>query len=424
MLLFVALIYLIFFQDYIGLVLFDLNFPIFLIKSFIIIKNILVVVILTKSLLDISLLKIRKRFSFVLMFMFFYFLIIIIYYSFLSKGSGAASDLWSLSFPFICLSAGYFSLSFNNEIFIKHIQIASFISITLGLILYFLGHKTLININVFDYTEHVKGFSGFSYKGLPSTFHSVLGGHEIFRLAASIMNPIATATLFVFSISILCGDEFLSRKRRLSIISSVTIFIGILFTFSRGPILGFFIGLSTALWFWRSAMPKQFLKISIPILTIFFIIFYVGILEDTVSLEDASSRGHYYALQRAWEYASQNLLGSGVGSSGHWKGDGGGVVLENSFAMIVGQVGVVALAFLLLAFGFLFYDFLKYRANSLSIGLFVTFVMLCFNSFFCGALLSVTPLVLFWILVGRFEGNPNENSDFCFRGVKTNISAL
>ena len=87
-----------------------------------------------------------------------------------------------------------------------------------------------------------------------------------------------------------------------------------------------------------------------------------------------------------------------------WRRDGSMIgASENSYAVIVGQVGIVAFLFLILAYFRIFKNLVKNKLSYINYGLLISMIAICFNGMFSYSLLTVTPLTLFWFFVGYAE---------------------
>jgi MFS family permease len=309
--------------------------------------------------------------------------------------------------------AGYLFDDIDNKRFLYHLKTAVITSSLLALCIYLMGPKLLVKWNLLEYTEQARGFFGLVTRGLPATFYNFFGGITLFRLAAGIMNPIATATLVIFTINILFSSEIVDGIKNVSFVYWILILTTVL-TFSRGPILGAVLAIPVGLMFWRNKIDSSIWK---KIFWIFFLLIVVGIIgigvfqnmfESSIKMQDSSSKGHYYALLQSWEYLQNNWMGSGIGSSGQWAESDVGAAVENSYAMIIGQVGSIAFFFLAGAYFLIIRNCLRRKDHFLSLGLFLTFIMMLINAFFSPSLMSVTPLTLFWFLVGYFETSTPE----------------
>jgi hypothetical protein len=397
-----GLIYLIFFQDYLGLLLFNIQPSYTVVKCFLGLKDMVFVFLLVGGVMA----KRRFPFSPVLLFMALYAVTVLIYFFALPNSS--AYDLRSLLFPFYCMFTGYLCNRLNTEKFSRHFKMAAVTSTLIALALYCFGPSLLIRLKLLQYTEQGRGAFGYVTSGLPSGFFSFFGPFDLFRLAGGIMNPIAMAGITIFAFAVLFGEE-MSTERKNPMWVYWALITASLLTFSRGPLIGGILGLVLGLIFWRkkisSAVKKRFRGIGILALLLLF--FGTAVLRNailsSINMVDGSSKGHYVALTMTWESISRNWMGMGVGASGQWENNDLGLASENSYGMIVGQVGIVAFFFLVVSYFFMFRNLLKNKNHFLSFGLFLSFVMFLVNGIFSPGLLSVTPLTLFWFLVGYFE---------------------
>ena len=397
-----SLIYLIFFQDYLGLLLFNLQSSYIVVKCFLGLKDMVFVFLLVAGVMA----KRRFPFSPVLLFMSFYAVTVLVYFFALPNSS--VYDLRSLLFPFYCMFTGYLCNHLNMEKFSRHFKMAAVMSTLIALVLYCFGPDLLIRLKLLEYTEQARGAFGYVTGGLPSGFFSFFGPFDLFRLGGGIMNPVAMGTITIFASAFLFGRE-ISAERKNPIWIYWMLILAALLTFSRGPLLGGIFGLVFGLILWRKKISfssrKKFRGIGL--LFLLLVVLGTTVLKSafisSVNMEDGSSKGHYIALVHAWEYVKQNWMGAGVGASGQWITSHVDVAGENSYGMMVGQVGVVAFFFLTVCYFFMFRNFLRHKDHFLSFGLFFSFVMLLINGFFSPGLFAVSPLTLFWFLVGYFE---------------------
>lgn len=397
-----SLVYLIFFQDYLGLFLMNLQSSTTVVKCFLGLKDMALVFLLVTGVM------VQRRFPFspVLLFMSLYAATVLIYFFALPNSS--SYDLRSLLFPFYCLFTGYLCRSLNADLFFRHFKLAAAAATLLALVLYCFGPDLLVRLKLLEYTEQGRGAFGYVTNGLPATFFSFFGGQALFRLAGGIMNPIAMAGITIFAFALLFGAE-ITAGRKSSLWVYWILISAALLTFSRGPILGGIVGLALGLVLWRKKLGFSFRKKfrGIGLFVLLLILAGTTVLKSafvsSINMEDGSSKGHYVALVHAWEYVKQNWMGAGVGASGSWITSHVDVAGENSYGMIVGQVGVIAFFFLVVCYFFMFRNLLRHSDHFLSFGLFLSFVMFLVNGIFSPGLLSVTPLTLFWFLAGYFE---------------------
>lgn len=397
-----VLIYLIFFQDYIGLLIFNVQSSLLVVKFFLALKDVIILFFLLSGFLVTR----QFRFSWTLLYMSFYSATVLIY--FFTFPNSNLTDLRSLLFPFYCMLAGYFFKDFARDRFVYHFRFSTLMSAIIALIVYFMGPELLIKWRLLEYTEQGRGYVGLVTRGLPATFYNFFGGIDFYRFAAGIMNPIATASLMIFALNMLFGFEITSKIKNPSWIYWVLV-LAIALTFSRGPIVGAVVAMSVGLIFWKNRFNSQvwgkFFKAGALILLL--IVLGAGTLKvlylSSVGMQDSSSKDHYLAIINSWEYLQRNWMGAGVGSSGQWSHSDAGGAGENSYAMIIGQVGLVAFFFLMMSYICIVRKLLKRKDHFLSFGLFLTFLMILINAFFSPIITSVTPLTLFWFLIGYFE---------------------
>jgi hypothetical protein len=279
------------------------------------------------------------------------------------------------------------------------------------LALYCFGPDLLVRLNLLGYTEQARGSFGYVTNQLPATFFSFFGAQTLFRLAGGIMNPIAMAEITIFAFAVLFGAEISARRKSPVWVYGVMILAALL-TFSRGPIIGGIVALVFSLILWRKKLDgsarRKFRGMGVLILLLGVLGGTVlkSVFVSSVNMEDGSSMGHYIALIHAWDYVQRNWMGAGIGATGQWASNDEDFAGENSYSMIVGQVGILAFFFLVVCYFFMFRNFLRRQDHFLSFGLFFSFIMLLVNGMFSPGLLSVTPLTLFWFLVGYFEATP------------------
>jgi len=411
--LFYFLCALILFQDFIGIFLFNIGVPKYLLQLFLSLKDILIIALIFLNLAACAVVKKHVVFNRTLFFFTGYFAVVILYFLYfggLNNGACSFNDLRSLIFPVYAYLAGYTSFYLEEQKTIKFIEKIAVISIILSLFLYFMGDSFLVRLKVLNYTEDVRGFFGMIFRGLPSTYFTVLSKMTIFRLAGPILNPNGTALIYIFVFCISLSYYRVVRgepmRRFLLILLAVCIFL----TFSRGAIVGLILGLVFASFVWtkKRRSVKSLLAIYCALLLLIMIFYdkFYNIVTDTFLFKDPSIRAHYNALFASIDYLKYSWFGRGVGSSGMWSAtEYTGGAGENSFVSIVGQVGVFALFFMIAAYVNILKNLINNRENYINFGLLICAIVFLFTAMFSPSLLTVTPSLLFWFFIGYSESN-------------------
>lgn len=411
--LFCLLCILILFQDFLGIFLFNLGIPIYFIRIFLSLKDIIIISILLLNLMTCVVARQNIPINVTIFFFVGYLVIVGIYFfqfGGLSTIGSNINDLRSLIFPAYAYLAGYTAYYLKKEQMVRFVEKAALFSVVLSLWFYLLGDSFLVRLGVLNYTENIRGYFGLIFKGLPSSYFTSLRDITIFRLAGPVFNPVGTATLYTFVAGLsMAYYRFVKKgyKRRISLALLV---LAIFLTFSRGPIVGFILGLllTDLLWI-RKTHTKRPILIIYCVIAVSFIVFYknfFGMFRETLTLHDASTRSHYNAILDSIEYLRNNWMGRGVGSIGMWRatdytGSGG----ENSFIFIIGQVGIFAFIFLAGVYFSIIKKIIQHKNDYINYGLLICAVAVLFNSMFSPSLLTVTPMMLFWFFIGYSEGS-------------------
>ncbi len=411
--LFCSLCILVLFQDFIGIILFNLGVPKYLLQIFLSLKDVIILSMVALGLITCSVLRQWIPLNATVFFFAGYSLIVAVYYIVfggLGNVQNNLNDLRSLIFPVYAFIAGYVTITTDKDRMVKFIEKAAVFSVLLSLLLYLMGDNFLIKLRVLDYTEDVRGYFGMIYKGLPSAYFTRVGDMTIFRLAGPVFNSVGTATLYTFVAGLsVAYYKFVEKSQKRRFLLAMLI-LSIILTFSRGAVLGFILGLVMVdlLWPIRTPHRKPIMAVYL-ILVILIIAFYrnfANVLKDTFLLTDPSAKGHYNGLIASWEYLRNNWIGGGVGSLGMWRfTDYSGGAGENSFVHIIGQVGIFAFLFLACAYLSVIKKLIKHRDDYLSYGLLICAVAALFNSIFSPTLLVVTPMILFWFFIGYSQAH-------------------
>ncbi len=394
--LFCFLCVLVLFQDFIGIALFNLGVPKYLLQIFLSLKDLIVLLMAVLGMITCAVMQCRISFNSTIFFFAGYSLIVAVYFiafGGLSNMPGNINDLRSLIFPVYAYLAGYVMRYLDKEDMIKFIEKAALFSVLLSLGLYLFGDGALIRLRVLDYTEDVRGYFGQIYKGLPSSYYTKLSDVTIFRLAGPVFNSIGTAILFTLVAGLLIGRyKFVEKGQKRRILLALLI-LSIILTFSRGAILGFLLGLLVTDLFWSKRLgSNKSIVVTYFIVVLFMALYYrnfASIMRDTFLLTDSSSISHYNGLVASLDYLKNNWMGRGVGSVGMWRiADYAGGAGENSFVHIIGQVGIFAFLFLTGAYVCVVKKLIKHRDNYLNYGLLICAVAVLFNSIFSPSLLT------------------------------------
>ena len=199
-LLVISLVYLVFFQDYLGLALFNLQSSAVAVKFFLALKDMALVFLLVMGVM------VKRHFPFspALLFMSLYAVTVLIY--FFAMPNSSAYDLRSLLFPFYCMFTGYLCSQLDGDKFFRHFKFAAVGATVLALVLYCFGPDLLVRLNLLGYTEQARGSFGYVTNQLPATFFSFFGSQTLFRLAGGIMNPIAMSEITIFAFALLFAN--------------------------------------------------------------------------------------------------------------------------------------------------------------------------------------------------------------------------
>lgn len=405
--LFCLLCIIVLFQDIIGISLFQVGIPGIFLKFLLSFKDLLIFLIIIFNLMLYVTNGKHISLNATLFFFSGYLLFVIFYFFYFDNPGKNFNDLRALIFPIYTYLAGYTSFYLKKDKAIKFIGGLTLFSVLISLAVYFLGPDFLVKLKVLDFTVGIRGYYGLIFNNLPSTFFGNFANFTFYRLAGPVLNPIGTATLFSFIFAILYSFYRKGHKDFVLKVTIASLILAILLTFSRGPIIGLIVGIviTNIMWGRRIKLSNQlflylvFITLSIILYNIFSII-----IKETIQLRDSSSIAHLTALMKSWGYINLNWLGTGIGSTGQWNSDiSVAGVGENSFAMIIGQVGIVSFVFLMAAYLSIFKNILVNKQIELNYGMSIFFVAYLFNAMFCATLLTVTPAMLFWFFIGFLE---------------------
>lgn len=411
--LFCLLCILVLFQDFLGIFLFNLGIPIYFIRIFLSLKDIIIISILLLNLMTCVVARQNIPINATIFFFVGYLVIVGIYFfrfGELSTIGSNINDLRSLIFPVYAYLAGYTAYYLKKEQMVRFVEKAALFSVVLSLWFYLLGNSFLVRLGVLNYTEDIRGYFGLIFKGLPSSYFTSLRDITIFRLAGPVFNPVGTATLYTFVAGLsIAYYRFVKKGYKRRILLALLV-LAIFLTFSRGAIMGFILGLlfTDLLWRRRTSVKRPILIIYcvIAVLSIVFYKSFLSMIRDTFSLKDASAWSHYNALAASWEYLKNNWMGSGIGSMGMWRGTNyTGGAGENSFIFIIGQIGILAFIFLAGVYFSMIKKIIQHKDDYINYGLLICAVAVLFNSMFSPSLLTVTPMILFWFFIGYSEGS-------------------
>lgn len=403
--LFYVLCTIILLQDIIGIFLFNLGIQRYLLQIFLSLKDTLIFIIMALNFITCAAKKIKIAFNATIYLFACYFAIVLYYFLIQDNKTEIINDFRSLIFPVYAYIAGYTSFYLREKRMIKYMSGVAFLSVVCSILLYISGPGFFVKIGTLSYTEQVRGYYGLIFNMLPSTFFSAFGNATIFRLTGPVLNPISTATLFIFVMLVICYENSVrlsTGKKLLLALLALAIFL----TFSRGPIFGLLLGLLVANTLFSKRYAKKRVLYLYSIIVILIIVFFnnfANMVQDTFRLSGQSSRSHFSALVQSWEYIKNNWLGSGIGASGQWIATDAYTAGENSFAMVIGQVGIFSFLFIMLAYLSVFKNLIRRKGWCVNYGLLIFFITILFNGLFSPGLFSVTPLMLFWFFVGYSE---------------------
>lgn len=403
---FYLLSFVILFQDMIGIIMFNADLSPMIVKAFLSFKDIILMGMILLNLMSIGILRRYLKINAAIVIFCIYTSVVLSYFFFVDNPGKNWNDLRSLLFPFYAYLAGYTSYYYNRERLIKNIGIVTLFAVLVSLAVYSMGSSFMLKMRVLEYTECVRGYYGLVFEGLPSTFFGAFSKIKVFRLAGSVLNPIGTATIFIFCFSALYS-YYRHEKVRIYVKITLALLISAIFlTFSRGPIFGLLVGLPIANLVWsRKAKSANSLLIGFIVIGVCVALYeiFFTIIRDTVLVADPSTMGHVNALKDAGKYIFNYWIGDGVGSGGQWSSTGLQVG-ENSFIMIAVQVGLIPLILMALIYFINIRGFLKNKKYILNYGLLIFTIAYLFIAVFSPALLTVTPGVLYWFFVGYSQG--------------------
>jgi hypothetical protein len=401
---------LIIFQDFIGIFLFNIGVPIAFIKILLATKDILLIIIIIKSCIDRIILRKNIHINGRIILLLMYFIIVTSYLFIFPEANNNINDYRSLIYPTYAYIAGFVIMKMSIAKIMKTIKNMTILSVAVSIISYLPGKELFINIKTLPYIEYVRGYIGMTSDNLPSTFFGKFSNLSFFRLPGPTLNPLGSATLY--SLIFLIYYYAYNRKEEKSFrFYLIFILIAIFLTFSRGPIFCLIIGLiiSNIIMSRKKSYKNKKVVIIYVIIAIiigYTFIKYNSLYSDTINIRDYSTKTHIIALQGSYEYVKYNFLGTGIGGFSKWNINMTMEAIgENSYALIIGQVGIISCILLLIIYINIMYKLYKNKFIPINCGLFAFIIASLINGMFSASLLSVTPQILFWILAGYSDGH-------------------
>lgn len=197
----------------------------------------------------------------------------------------------------------------------------------------------------------VNNFGGLFYTAFGSAFEGNL--IWVRRMTATYLEPLAFGhalilpIIFLFYI-IISPRPIPIRPRWLIAILLVAMSLAQLLAISRGALLASAIGIASVTITMGKISRKRIITLAILTTIILLTIPPIrGYLWNTIRLEDPSSRGHLYQLQKGWELLLREPFGFGLGHGGYVGTQFGGGDAEGSgesfYFSMISQVGLLGL---------------------------------------------------------------------------------
>ena len=238
-----------------------------------------------------------------------------------------------LLFPLFFVKLGNKFSSIENlskfEKFIQYFAISNFIFMLFEIN----NTEFLIQIGLSEFWINVKGVvQGININSnLPFNYHTDFEATTR-RGAGLLLAPLASGMLHAFA-SYISFVKFVNYKSRSDLFLLIIIFIGLILTNSRGPMIFLFI--SIFIYYLKN---KEKLKINIGERFFWFLMIlgvaYVAVptIIDAITLKDERAPGHYFSLiNNIINLPSIPILGYGIGTQGSLSAEAGVSMLGQGF---------------------------------------------------------------------------------------------
>ena len=308
-----------------------LGLSIFNLESAILLKQVSLIIIVTISLSSFLKNKIVK--------LEIIYLIYVIFLTFFSIQTVNVPSIiiyqssYLLLFPLFFVKLGNKFSSIENlskfEKFIQYFAISNFIFMLFEIN----NTEFLIQIGLSEFWINVKGVvQGININSnLPFNYHTDFEATTR-RGAGLLLAPLASGMLHAFA-SYISFVKFVNYKSRSDLFLLIIIFIGLILTNSRGPMIFLFI--SIFIYFLKN---KEKLKINIGERFFWFLMIlgvaYVAVptIIDAITLKDERAPGHYFSLiNNIINLPSIPIFGYGIGTQGSLSAEAGISVLGQGF---------------------------------------------------------------------------------------------